>query len=130
MNRNFKIFFFLLTLLSIGTVAKCTSSVSAPYSNRLINRPHVSHACNISGMNNNKPDKNQVLILFRNGIDEKGFLFSHTISYHSNLCLTSITDDSLLNSGRIKHVLSFADLLALPPEFLSSSSFRSPPILV
>lgn len=130
MSRHFKIFFLLLSFLSIGTIAKCAYSGNSSYSYHLINRPHVSHACSLVGMNNNKPGKNQVLLLFRNGVEEKGILFPQSISNCSSLCLTCISDNSLLNSGRVKYVLSFSDLLALPPEFLSSSSFRSPPVLV
>ena len=131
MKRHFKIFFFFLSFLSIGTLAKCASS-DIPFNlNYLINRPHVTHAClRQLGMNRNAPTKNQLLIFFRNGVDEKGFLFSHIISYHSHLCLTCISDNYLLNLGRVKYILSFSDFLAFPPEFLSSSSFRSPPILV
>ena len=128
MKRHFKIFFLLLSLLSVGSIAKCAGSANH-LSRNLINYPHISYAASVAGMNGNRPTSERQLLLFRNGVDEKGILFSPSISQPSSLCLTSIPDIFLLNSGKVRFILTFSTFLALPPEFLSSSSFRSPPVL-
>ncbi|MGP8216464.1 MAG: hypothetical protein ACLQQ4_12915 [Bacteroidia bacterium] len=80
-------------------------------------------------MNENKPTNEHQLLLFRFGVDQKGISFSYAIYPFTTLCLAPLTDNNLINPGRVKFILSFSEFLALPPEFLSSSSLRSPPVL-
>jgi hypothetical protein len=128
MKQYLKIFLLFFSLGTLTIIAKYG------YVGRLSNsgvseeQQYVSHALSVSTMNGSVPDKDHVLILFRKGIDEKGILFFYPFSQQSPFGYERPVDLSEAHAGHIKYVLLFSHLLALPPEFLSSSSFRSPPI--
>ena len=127
MKQYFKIVLLLFSLGSLTVVAKC-SYTSKLYSG-VGDEQYISTSHSISTMNGSVPDKDHVLILFRKGIDEKGILIFYPFNQKLSLSHEGSVDISFVNAGHIKYVLLFSHLLALPPEFLSSSSFRSPPIL-
>jgi hypothetical protein len=129
MKKYCKIFFFLFFITSFGITAKCADANNSLPPSHLTNSPSILHSCSALSMNGNKPTTTHQLLLFRNGVDEKGILLSYYPYKNSASFSAIITDNYSINSGRIKYVLTFSDLLILPPEFLSSSSFRSPPVL-
>jgi hypothetical protein len=127
MKQYFKIFLLLFFLGSLTIIAKYS------YTSKLFSgvgdEQYVSTSHSISTMDGSVPDKDHVLILFRKGIDEKGILIFYPFNQELSLSHERSVDISFANAGHIKYVLLFSYLLALPPEFLASSSFRSPPIL-
>jgi hypothetical protein len=129
MKRHIKIFFLLFSLFSAGIFTKSIAAGNHHHTNSLINSSGILHACPTTGMNGNRPSSGPQLLLFRNGVDEKGILFSPKTCKQTTLCLTQIPDTFLVNTGKVKYILSFSEFLFLPPEFLSSSLFRSPPAL-
>ena len=128
MARNFKIVFFLITLLGLSSTAKCTVVENNVSLQLLVNKPHLSHACSISSMKGNVPNQNHNLLLFRNGLDEKGFVLSQVIC-NTAICIDVIlTDKFKVNTGLVKYVLALSHYLTIPPEFLSSFSYHAPPV--
>lgn len=128
MKNYFKIFFLTITLISLGTVAKCTN-LGIGGSVVFVNKPHISHACSISSMKDNNPTQTHFLLLFRMGVDEKGLCFNYTPTQCEVIKDVPPIDELQLNQGLVKYVLTFYNFLALPPEFLSTAAFRSPPVI-
>ena len=127
MKRFFNIIPLLFSLLCFWHTAQ---SANADITANLFNvgdSLNVSQSYSVSGMQKNEPAKAHVLIIFRNGIDEKAMLFSH--GHNGGQSFTNIfsKENDLNDQGRIKYILSFAFFLALTPEFLSVSSPHSPP---
>ena len=127
-NRCLTIISFFISILYLGTAAKCTSINNHLPSYHLINRPHISHAFSISGREENDTPFELQFLLFRKGVDGKSILFSHSIYQNSSYYHKYIPDNFSINSRRVKYILSFFKFLALPPEFLSSFSLHSPPV--
>jgi hypothetical protein len=126
-KRYCSIFFILFSLLYIGNKAKYVVPDKLTTLNNtsfLTNSIHVSRG---SSMQGKKPHNEYAVIIFRNGIEGKTFLFSYTVDVYSS-CLFDCTDISETTSIGIKQALSFSHLIPLSPEFSSSLSFRGPPI--
>lgn len=128
MVRYFKIIFFLITLLGLSSTAKCAAIGNNVSSQLLVNKPHLSHACSISSMKGNVPNQNHNLLLFRNGLDEKGFVLSQFVCNNAICISVILTDKFKVNTGLVKYVLTFSHYLTIPPEFLSSFSYHAPPV--
>lgn len=128
MNRFFKILFIAIAFVTIGTAAKCADISCLGSTTVLVNKPHLSHACTISSMKGNNQQQTHFILLFRNGVDEKGLSFHYSPAHCELTTIIFNEEGSSLNQGLVKHVLTFFNFLALKPEFLSTSAFRSPPV--
>lgn len=126
MKRYFNIFFLLPSLLSLICLIRC-SAADKPFESAGVSIVSSYNPCYASpfSMQENKPSKKEVILLFRMGIESKGIAFF----YNGNTFNTyySPADASSVNAAHVKEVLSFSGFQQFPAVFLSAFSFRPPP---
>ncbi len=126
MKSYFRIFFLTL-FLYLGTTGNGIGINNNIPSSCLFNRIDISNGCSISFMKRSNPTNYHLLVVLRIGVDEKNILFSYPLERRPSFNNNSLKDVVVINAGFVKYILSFSHFFALQPEFLSSSSFRSPP---
>ena len=128
MRSYFKILPLIL-FLHLGIIVNCTGNNSNTPSFCLFNSSRISLDSSLICMKRSNPINYHLIVIFRNGVDEKNILFSYPLKSRPSFNNNNLTSVVPTNAGHVKHILSFSHCLALQPEFLSSSSFRSPPML-
>lgn len=120
-------FFLLFSLLFLSLTAKCARSESVPDTNSLCIIQGCAHSTASSSMQEKSPHTEYTIILFRNGIEGKSILITHKATDCSLIICADFPESAVINAGRLKHILSYAEFSLSPQEFLSSFSLRAPP---
>ena len=124
--RSFFGKFSLILFLYLGTIGKCACINSNA---SIFKSSGISHGCSLSCMKRSNPINYHLLVIFSKGIDEKNILFSYPLKKRPSFNNNSLKDVVVTNTGLVKYILSYSHLPAFQPEFISSLSFRAPPIL-
>lgn len=129
MKRYCNILFFLFSILYFGNRAECTNCdrlVAGHNVTFFTAGGNINHG---SSMQGKKPHNEYMVIIFRNGIEGKGYVFPYKSTLQSAFCFEYPSGIVKINSARVKYESSFSDSLPLSPEFFSSLLFRGPPVL-
>ena len=128
-KRNCNLFFLLFSLLFLGNTAKGISFIEPyNYTNYSVERASGNSSLYAAPQNNNT-GSGYVVLLFKKGIEGKGKLLTHKSNVSCSTIDNRFKDIALSNSGWIKHILTLYKVLVFPQEFISSFSFRGPPVL-